>query len=153
MKKIICVIISYLIISTVTNGQKIVRGGKFNPEKIKSELTEKYKTYNGRLEDQMVGLWDTYFLKSPNIGNMHEGRPEIGWDIFHKGNIKFVEAKYEGELQMENLEIYPISSNNAWVKGIMVAKIGGKAYRDVFYDSLVKTVDGWRVTLSVVTPE
>lgn len=153
MKKSICVIILSIVLCSLTFGQKIVEGGKFEPEIIKSELAKKYKTYNGLFKDQSVELWDAYFLKSPNIGNMHEGRPEIGWKKFHDGNIKFVEAKMNGEMLMDSLKIYPISSNNAWVKGIMVVKMGGQTYRDIFHDSLVRTVEGWRVTLSVVNPE
>ena len=153
MKKSLSVIFLCLAISIVTTGQKIVKGGKFNPEKIKSELTEKYKSYNGRLEDQTVELWDTYFLNSPNIGNIHKDKPEIGWETFHKGTIEFVNSKLKGELRLDNLEIYPISSNTAWVKGRMVITIKDQSYKDIFYDSLVKTVDGWRVVVSVVNPE
>lgn len=56
-------------------------------------------------------------------------------------------------MKMENLEFYPIESNIAWVKGKIVIKMNGREFRADFHDSLVKTVVGWRVILSVVTPE
>lgn len=151
MKKVFLVITGLIIISTCANSQRIVKGGKFNPEKIKIEITEKFNAFNGKFIDQTVEMWDSYFLNSPNIGNMHEGHPEIGWDKFHDGNIKFVEGKYEGEMRFENLEVHPISSNLAWVKGEMISEIGEKTYKSIFHDSLVKTTEGWRVVLSVVS--
>ena len=150
MYRLIFVLGFVFSIMGILNGQEIVKDKKFDPDKIKSELAEKYKLYNGKLEDQTVELWDSYFLKSENIGNMHEGMPEIGWKTFHENTVKFVESQYEGELLMNNIEIYPINSNTAWVKGIMITRINDKTYQSTFYDSLVKTVDGWRVVLSVV---
>jgi len=150
MNKSIFVLVFFLLITAVSNGQEIVKEKKFDSDKIKSELAEKYKSYNGNLEDQTVEMWDSYFLKSENIGNMHEGMPEIGWKTFHEGTIKFLKNKYKGELLIDNIEIYPINSNTAWVKGMMITKINDQIYKSVFYDSLVKTVDGWRVILSVV---
>ena len=126
---------------------------KYNPEKIKSELAEKYSAFDGRLADQTLELWDTYFLNSPNVGNMHEGRPEIGWEKVHEESIKFVERKPDGEMKMENLEFFPIDSHIAWVKGQMVVSVNNRMFKSNFFDSLVKTVDGWRVILSVVTPD
>jgi hypothetical protein len=153
MRRAICTLVALLALVTSANAQTIAKEGKFEPETIKSELAAKYAAFNGRLEDQTVDLWDTYFLKSPNIGNMHEGRPEIGWETVHSGTIDFVESKPQGEMMMENLEFYPVSSNIAWVRGRMVIKVGGRVIEANFHDSLVKTVDGWRVILSVVTPE
>ncbi|UCH83716.1 MAG: hypothetical protein JSW50_14900 [Candidatus Latescibacterota bacterium] len=153
MNKPIWTCVMLLLFVSLANAQTIVRNGEFDPEAIESELMAKYNAFNGRLEDQTVELWDTYFLKSPNIGNMHEGRPEIGWETVHKGTIEFVKSKPAGEMMMENLEFYPINSNTAWVKGKMVITVTDRVIRADFYDSLVKTVEGWRVILSVVTPE
>jgi hypothetical protein len=132
MRKSIVAFIVCLSFATLVSAQTVVKKAEFNPEKIKSELAEKYNAYNGRVEDQTVEMWDTYFLRSPNIGNMHEGHPEIGWEAFHAGTIAFVKSNPKGELV--------IKTNDR----VMVAD---------FYDSLVKTVEGWRVILSVVTPE
>jgi hypothetical protein len=153
MRKSIVAFIVCLSFATLVSAQTVVKKAEFNPEKIKSELAEKYNAYNGRVEDQTVEMWDTYFLRSPNIGNMHEGHPEIGWEAFHAGTIAFVKSNPKGELTMENLEFYPIDSNIAWVRGKMVIKTNDRVMVADFYDSLVKTVEGWRVILSVVTPE
>lgn len=153
MKTIACIFVVICIFAALTNAQTIVAGGEFDSQEIQSELAAKYNAFNGRLEDQTVEMWDTYFLKSPNIGNMHEGRPEIGWETVHQGTIEFVKSKPTGEMRMENLAFYPINSNTAWVKGEMVVEIGDRVLKADFYDSLVKTVEGWRVILSVVTPE
>ena len=142
-----------LMLVSLANAQTILQEGEFDPEGIKSELAAKYNAFNGQLEDQTVELWDTYFLKSPNIGNMHEGRPEIGWETVHEGTVEYVKGKPAGEMRMENLEFYPISFNSAWVRGKMVVSVTGRVMKADFHDSLVKTVDGWRVILSVVTPE
>jgi hypothetical protein len=34
----------------------------------------------------------------------------------------------------------------------MVVKVGARVHEARFYDALVKTTDGWRVILSVVSP-
>ena len=151
MKKILCLVLLFEVINPMIRSQEIIEPGKFEPAKIKDELIKKYNKFNGKLSDQTVELWDTYFLKSPNIGNMHEGRPEIGWQIFHDGTVKFVEQEYEGIMEISDLKIYPISSNIAWVQGFLVQKDGERVGKALFYDSLVKTVDGWRVILSVVS--
>ena len=152
MKRSICTVFMLLAFATLTNAQMIVKEWEFNAEAIKSELAAKYNAFNGRLEDQTVEMWDTYFLKSPNIGNMHEGRPEIGWETVHRGSIEFVKSKPKGEMRMADLEFYPINGITAWVKGKMVITTNGRAIEAVFYDSLVRTVEGWRVILSVVSP-
>lgn len=154
MKKSLCALLVTLVTFVpLANSQTIVTDKSCDTDKIKPELEAKYKAFNCRLEDQTVEMWDTYFLKSPNIGNMHEGRPEIGWDTVHEGSIKFVESKPEGEMAITDLEFYPIDCNNAWVKGTMVITTSNGVFKAGFYDSLVKTVEGWRVILSVVSPE
>ena len=153
MRRLISTVILVLALGTLLNAQTIVKEGEFDSDGIKSELATKYDAFSGRLEDQTVEMWDTYFLKSPNIGNMHEGRPEIGWETVHKGSIAYVKSNPKGEMQMEHLEFYPINSNTAWVKGKMVVKTNGRVLKAAFFDSLVKTDEGWRVILSVVTPE
>ena len=150
MKNIICSVLVFVVLSPMLSSQEIVEPEKFEPALIKDELIKKYEKFNGKFSEQTVELWDTYFLNSPNIGNMHEGRPEIGWQTFHEGNIRFVEKKYEGMMEISDLKIYPISSNIAWVQGYLVQKEGERVFKALFYDSLVKTKEGWRVILSVV---
>lgn len=97
MKKSVYLIVLLFAFASMTTGQTIVIDGEFNPEEIKSELAKKYHAFEGRLEDQTVDMWDTYFLKSSNVGNMHEGRPEIGWETVHKGSIEYVNSKPVGK--------------------------------------------------------
>jgi len=139
-----------MALNPMIRSQEILESEKFEPIRIKNELIKKYEKFNGKLSEQTVELWDTYFLNSPNIGNMHDGRPEIGWQTFHDGTVKFVKQKYEGIMEISDLKIYPISSNIAWVQGYLVQKDGERTLKALFYDSLVKTVEGWRVILSVV---
>jgi hypothetical protein len=153
LKTILCIFVVLCVFAVLSNAQTIVPAGELDSDEVKSELAAKYNAFNGRLEDQTVEMWDTYFLKSPNIGNMHEGRPEIGWETVHQGTIEFVKSKPTGEMRVENLAFYPINGNTAWVKGELVVKIGDRVMKADFFDSLVKTVEGWRVILSVVTPE
>jgi len=150
---IYAMIFTLLTFVPLASSQTIVKEGPFDSEAIKLELVAKYEIFNGRLENQTVAMWDTYFLRSPNIGNMHEGHPEIGWETVHKGSIGFVKSKPTGEMIIADIECYPINSNTAWVRGKMVVRSGNQVLEAGFYDSLVKTVEGWRVILSMVSPE
>lgn len=151
MKKIYFITV-LLLVGMLTYSQDIAKAGKYNPEKVNTELIKKYKDLNGPLAELSVELWDTYFLNNPNIGNLHEGRHEIGWERFHDQSVQFASRGMEGELLTENIVVYPINSNTAWVKGDLVMVIDGRRRVSNFFDALTKTVEGWRVFMSVVYP-
>ena len=50
-----------------------------------------------------------------------------------------------------DLAVYPINESTAWVKGkLKMIFPNKKVSNNYFYDSLIKTRDGWRVFNSVV---
>jgi hypothetical protein len=122
--------------------------------KIKGEVVAHLKRFAGPVADQSVELWDQYFLNSPNIGNLHGPDVEIGWEAFHQGNISFFSSAgiEGGSFDVDDIRVYPINENVAWVRGLFISNFGGATDSSVFYDTLVRTEEGWRVVLSYVEP-
>jgi hypothetical protein len=58
-------------------------------ESITNEIIARYRSFEGAAEDQTWEKWKDYFLNSPNIGNMHGNRLEIGWDAYHEGSQQY----------------------------------------------------------------
>ena len=127
----------------------------FDPDAVKAEVTAHLERFAGPVSDQSIELWDEYFLNSPNIGNKHGPDVEVGWDAFHQGNIDFFAwpGREGGSFGVEDLRVYPINENLAWVRGEFLSTFGGVSTSAVFYDTLTRTDDGWRVVLSYVEPE
>ena len=123
-------------------------------ERIRAEVTAHFQLFSGPVADQSVELWDHYFLESPHVGNKHGPDVEIGWEAYHEAGIRFFSSPgaKEGAFEFENIEVHPINETVAWAKGEFVATFGGVKTTSVFYDSLIRTEDGWRVILSYVEP-
>lgn len=124
-----------------------------DPNIIVSEISAKYNELSGIVDDPKVDLWDTYFLNHPNVGNTYDNNTECGWETVHQALIKDkllpIDKRFVFELF--DITVYPINKDTAWVKGrIKLTFPEGKINNYIFYDSLIKTEDGWRVFNSVV---
>ena len=127
--------------------------GKENNSSIVSDISTKYKNLNGVVDDAKVDLWDTYFLNHPEIGNIHNNHPKYGWETFHNAIIEDKKLPLSERIAAESSEIkvHLIDENTAWVEGkIKIIYPNKKVSNNYFYDSLIKTKDGWRVFNSVV---
>ena len=126
---------------------------EYNPDVITSELLAKYKELDGIIDDKKVDLWDTYFLIHKMIGNTHNNNSKIGWEAFHNVIMgdKLLPEDERFYAETYDITVYPINKNTAWVKGkLKMVYPDGKVSENYFYDSLIKTKDGWRVFNSVV---
>jgi len=65
---------------------------------------------------------------------------------------KEITKKIIVDSQFNNLKVYPINNVTAWGFGDYDIVINVNAYKSKFYDSLIKTDEGWRVIMSVVVP-
>ena len=143
----------FFIISTTLNSFSQESKKDYNEEKIESEILAKYAAFDGPIKNQTVELWDTYFLNSPNIGNVHNNGSEIGWQTVHDGSVEYFSKQQEGIMKFYDINIYIINAKLAWVDGkFKITQPDGAEVRVGFYDSLIKTNDGWRVIVSVVNP-
>ena len=139
----------FVLISGVCNGKK----PKYNPEEITSELLTKYTELSGIVDDLKVDLWDTYFLNHPDVGNTYDNNTTYGWEAVHNELIKdkLLPSDKRIVFELYDITVHPINKNTAWVKGkIKLTFPEGKINNYIFYDSLIKTKDGWRVFNSVV---
>ena len=153
MKKrvVTLMILALVLVLTACNSETKKPG--FDSEKIKNEILTKYNELNGLVDNAKVDLWDTYFLNHPGIGNTHNDHTNIGWETFHNAIIKDKSLPNNERLYAESYDItvYPINESTAWVKGkIKMIFPDKKISNNYFYDSLIKTKDGWRVFNSVV---
>lgn len=120
---------------------------------ITSEILKKYKELNGVIDDKKVDLWDTYFLNHHLIGNTHNNNSKIGWETFHNVIMedKLLPEDKRFYAETYDITVYPINKNTAWVKGkLKMVYPDGMVSENYFYDSLIKTDEGWRVFNSVV---
>lgn len=120
---------------------------------IISEISAKYNNLNGVVDDAKVDLWDSYFLNHPEIGNTHENHTNMGWETFHNAIIKDKTLPLNERLAVEtsDITVHLINKNTSWVKGkLKMVLPNGRVSNNIFYDSLIKTKDGWRVFNSVV---
>jgi hypothetical protein len=127
---------------------------ELDEDRIKGEVAAHFQQFSGSVADQSVELWDDYFLKSPHIGNKHGPDVEVGWEAYHQAGIGFFTspAVRDGAFDFRNVEVHPITEDVAWAKGEFVSTFGGRETVAVFYDTLIKTDEGWRVILSYVEP-
>jgi len=124
-----------------------------DPATISSEVLARYNELNGIIDDKKVDLWDTYFLNHHLIGNTHNNDSKIGWEEFHKVIMgdKLLPEDERFYAETYDITVYPINKNTAWVKGrLKIVYPDGKVSENYFYDSLIRTKDGWRVFNSVV---
>lgn len=84
-----------IIAQTEINSQKT--------ETIKEEIMKKFTSFNGSLEEQSIEKWDTYFLKSDQVGNIHHPIKQVGWEKFHSSMDYFFKTKPKGEVRFTNL--------------------------------------------------
>lgn len=150
---ILVVIVALSVIMLLGCNKKAEIKNDLDSEKITNEILSKFSVYNGYVRQQTVDLWDTYFLKSKNIGNIHNNKPKIGWDTFHEGMKKFLSNPPNELIRFYNISVHPINSNLAWVDAeYSITLPDSSVQRAKFYDTLMKTEEGWKVVVSVVNP-
>ncbi len=121
---------------------------------IKEEILARYRSFEGSREEQTWEKWQDYFLRSPNIANMHGDHLEIGWELYREGSVAYYQRPPErrAAVRFDDLQVYVIDDRTAWVTGVFVNIIGERELRPLFYDMLIKTGEGWTVFFSYVTP-
>lgn len=121
---------------------------------IIAEIEARYRSFEGSAENQTWEMWRHYFLESPNIGNMHGTNLAIGYEEYEAGSLAYFRRPPEqrAAVRFEDLEVFVIDARTAWVKGVFVNTFGEREVRPLFYDSLVKTAEGWQVFFSYVAP-
>ncbi|MBU1012822.1 MAG: hypothetical protein KKG99_07440 [Bacteroidetes bacterium] len=152
MKKKVCSFIMFfavvLIVQSCTTNKS-----EYNPDVITKEILAKYNELSGVVDDSKIDLWDTYFLNHPNVGNTYDNITNCGWETVHQALIKdkSLPSNERFVFELSDITVHPINKNTAWVKGkIKLTFPEGKINNYIFYDSLIKTIDGWRVFNSVV---
>ena len=152
--KIIIKLTKYLVVLLLAITLLIQFGCDKNDNSIIiSEVLAKYKSLNGVVDDVKVDLWDTYFLNHSEIGNTHDNHTEIGWESFHNSILKNKTFPVNERITVEtsDITVHLINKNTSWVKGkLRLVLPNGRVSNNVFYDSLIKTKDGWRVFNSIV---
>ena len=121
---------------------------------IREEILARYHSFEGSAEEQTWELWQDYFLRSPSIGNIHGSNAEIGWEAYREGSVAYYQRppSRRAAVRFEDLQVYVIDEKTAWVTGDFMNIIGEREMHALFYDTLIKTPDGWRVFFSYVTP-
>ena len=122
--------------------------------RINAELLARYRSFEGPAEEQTWEMWKDYFLSSPDIGNLHDTRLELGWEEYREGSLRYFRRAPDqrAAVRFDELEVHVIDSRTAWVRGVFVNVMGEREMRPLFYDMLTKTEDGWRVFFSYVAP-
>jgi len=121
---------------------------------IEEEILARYSSFEGGAEEQTWEKWQDYFLRSPNIANVHGDRLELGWEAYREGSVAYDQRPVEkrAAVRFEGLKIRVIDGKTAWVTGDFMNIIGEREMHALFYDMLIKTPDGWRVFFSYVAP-
>lgn len=119
---------------------------------MQEEIVARYPTFEGSPEEQTWEMCQDYFIRSPNIDNMHGTPLEIGWDAYRNGSVAYYRWPAEGRpaVRFDNLQVRIIDERTVWVRGVYVNAYEGRELRPIFYDMLVKTEDGWQVFRSYV---
>ena len=118
-----------------------------------SEILAKYNNLNRIVADAKVDLWDTYFLKHSEIGNTHDDHTSVGWETFlnTKSRDKALPLNERITFETSDIKVHLINKNTSCVKGkLKMILPKGIVLNNIFYDSLIKTKDGWRVFNSIV---
>jgi len=121
----------------------------FDPAAVESEILAHVSAFNGRMAG--VELWDSYFVESPRVGNIHNDRlTDLGWEQWHKSNVEFFSAPRAETVQFSNLQVHPIRRDLAWVSGEYSVTVDGKTRTSRFYDAMVRVDGRWGAFMSVV---
>ena len=153
MKKNVITLMLLITVFILTSNVSEAKKPNYDPEKITTEILEKYNELSGVVDDPRVDLWDTYFLNHPNVGNTYDNNTTYGWEVVHNELIKdkLLPSDKRFVFELYDIDVHPINENTVWVKGkIKLTFPEGKINNYIFYDSLIKTKDGWRVFNSVV---
>ena len=114
----------------------------------------RYRFFEGSAEEQTWEKWQEYFIRSPNIANLHGENLEIGWEAYRDGSLVYYDrpAEERAAVRLEDVQVHVIDDRTAWATGVFVNTIGEKEMRPLFFDMLIKTGDGWQVFFSYVAP-
>lgn len=127
-------------------------GNAFDPAKVEREILAHFAAFNGRMAG--VALWDSYFFKSPGIGNIHDDKlADLGWEQWHKSNVEYFSKPRLETVEITNLRVHPIHRNLAWVAGEYSVTVDGKTRTARFYDAMLRTDGRWSAFMSVVNPK
>ena len=134
-----------------------VAGGQATPPdqmSIQGEILSRYSSFEGSGEEQTWEKWQDYFMRSPDIANLHGTHLEIGWETYREGSLAYYDrpAEDRAAVRFEDLQVHLIDESTAWVTGVFVNIIGEREMRPLFYDVLKKTSNGWQVFFSYVAP-
>ena len=145
-----CCILILALFPTLVSAQDEVS----SEESITKDIIARYRSFEGPSEEQTWEKWQSYFLNSPNIGNMHGNHIEIGWKAYQQGSQDYYKrpVTQKAAIRFDDLKVFVVDEQTAWVTGTFVNIIGEKEIRPMFYDMLTKTPEGWRVFFSYVAP-
>lgn len=120
--------------------------------RIRSELEAHYRSFEGPPAEQTWEKWQSYFLRSPNMGNMYGSNMRVGWEAYEEGSRRYFDRPPEERpaARFEDLEIHVIDDRTAWVTAIYVRTWPDRTQRMRFYDVLIRTAEGWRAVFSYV---
>ncbi len=126
-------------------------GNTYNPEKIKKEVSSKFNAFNGT--GITLEQWDTYFMKSPNIGDIADGKPKVGWQTIHDRMAPAADMMKDIKVEVVDIIVYPIDERTAWAQGKLTFSRDTLSRTSEFYDALIKTGGEWKVFMSYVKSE
>ena len=151
MRIVIVSVISCCILFLVLGSAQDTASSK---ESITKDIIARYRFFEGPSAEQTWEKWQSYFLNSPNIGNMHGDQLEIGWEVYQKESENYYKrpVAQKAGIRFDDLNIFVVDEKTAWVTGTFVNTTGEKEIQPVFYDMLTKTPEGWRVFFSYVAP-
>ncbi|MFC1791351.1 hypothetical protein ACFL0I_02665 [Gemmatimonadota bacterium] len=120
--------------------------------RIRSELEAHYQSFEGPPAEQTWEKWQSYFLRSPNIGNLYGSNMRVGWEAYEEASLTYFDRPQEERpaARFEELNIHVIDDRTAWVTGVYVRIWTGRTQRMRFYDVLISTPEGWRTVFSYV---
>jgi len=121
----------------------------FDPATVEAEILAHFAAFNGPLAG--VALWDSYFIKSPGIGNIHDDTlTDLGWEQWHKSNVEFLSTPRKETVKISNLRVHPINRDLVWVAGEYSVTVDGKTRTSRFYDAMLRVDGRWGAFMSVV---
>jgi len=121
----------------------------FDPATVEAEILAHFAAFNGPMAG--VALWDSYFVKSAGIGNIHDGTlADLGWDQWHKSNVEFFSTARRETVEIFNLRVHPISRDLAWVAGEYSVTVDGKTRTSRFHDAMLRLDGRWGAFMSIV---
>ena len=77
--------VAFQLLPALTTGQD----PPVDQTSTESEILARYRSFEGDSENQTWEMWQDYFLRSPNIGNMHGSNLRVGWETYRDASIRY----------------------------------------------------------------